>query len=94
MTITSGYRCPELNAAVGGASNSAHLFGCAADFVCTAATPLDICRAIEPYLVELQIDQLIHENESWVHVGRAPAGAQPRYECLTIDGGHTVVGIV
>src|SRR5262245_30603901 len=31
--VSSGYRCPELNAAVGGASNSAHLYGCAADIV-------------------------------------------------------------
>src|SRR4029077_19829076 len=33
VTITSGYRCPELNAAVGGVSDSAHLYGCAADLV-------------------------------------------------------------
>jgi uncharacterized protein YcbK (DUF882 family) len=32
MTITSGFRCPEHNAAVGGAPSSAHLSGEAADF--------------------------------------------------------------
>lgn len=31
MTITSGYRCPEKNERVGGARNSPHLFGRAAD---------------------------------------------------------------
>ena len=31
--ITSGFRCPELNAAVGGVANSAHVRGLAADFV-------------------------------------------------------------
>lgn len=29
--INSGYRCPELNKAVGGVDNSFHLDGCAAD---------------------------------------------------------------
>lgn len=32
MTITSGYRCPAHNAAVGGAPDSAHTRGEAADF--------------------------------------------------------------
>lgn len=32
ITISSGYRCPNCNASVGGASNSAHLLGSACDF--------------------------------------------------------------
>lgn len=31
INVTSGFRCPELNKAVGGVSNSAHLYGYAAD---------------------------------------------------------------
>lgn len=31
VVITSGYRCPDHNARVGGKQNSAHLFGKAAD---------------------------------------------------------------
>lgn len=31
VRVSSGYRCPALNKAVGGASNSFHLTGCAAD---------------------------------------------------------------
>lgn len=34
MHITSGYRCEELNKLVGGAPNSQHVEGCAADFMC------------------------------------------------------------
>jgi uncharacterized protein YcbK (DUF882 family) len=33
-TISSGFRCDEVNALIGGASNSAHKYGCAADFIC------------------------------------------------------------
>ena len=31
INVTSGFRCPKLNKAVGGVSNSAHLYGYAAD---------------------------------------------------------------
>jgi zinc D-Ala-D-Ala carboxypeptidase len=34
VVISSGYRCPELNRAVGGARNSDHIRGLAADFTC------------------------------------------------------------
>lgn len=32
ISVSCGYRCPECNASVGGASNSAHLYGGACDF--------------------------------------------------------------
>jgi hypothetical protein len=86
--ISSGYRCPELNKTVGGASNSAHLYGCAADFIIPDfGDVLDICHALEPHLRELGIDQLVNESGSgarWVHVGRAiPPSTAPRHQCLT-----------
>ena len=95
VLISSGYRCPDLNAAVGGASNSAHLYGCACDFTVPAfGTPLDICQAIEPYLAEWGVDQLIYENGSWVHIGRAIPPSEPRAESLTINSAGTFNGIV
>ena len=33
IVVSSGYRCKELNALVGGAKNSHHLLGCAADII-------------------------------------------------------------
>jgi len=90
MTITSGYRCAELNAAVGGVSDSAHLYGCAADFVIpSVGDPTEIVARLKPHLIELQIDQLIDESNSsgdrWVHVGRAiPPNTQPRYQCFAV----------
>lgn len=34
IVVSSGYRCKELNALVGGAQHSHHLIGCAADLIC------------------------------------------------------------
>src|SRR5215510_4112021 len=87
MLISSGYRCPELNAAVGGVSDSAHLYGAAADFtIPTFGTVDDICRTLQAHLVDLEIDQLINElggGSRWVHVGRAVAPAQPRHQSFS-----------
>ena len=95
VMVSSGFRCADLNAAVGGATNSAHLYGCAADItVPSFGTPLDVCRAVEPYVTEWGIDQLIYE-QTWVHIGRAiPPSTEPRCQCLTINSAGTFNGIV
>lgn len=85
VIITSGFRCGDLNEAVGGAENSAHLFGAAADFTIPAfGSVRAICEAVAPYMKELQIDQLINEYGSWVHVGRAVFGQEPRYQYFSV----------
>ncbi len=73
LHITSGYRCPQLNAAIGGAPNSAHCPGWAADFICPkAGAPFWAARAIAAHVPALKFDQLILEY-SWVHIAFAPA---------------------
>jgi hypothetical protein len=99
VTITSGYRSPQLNAAIGGASNSAHMYGCAADFTISGyGTPKQICKFLQKSIVALEIDQLIWEYPSgtqWVHVGRAiPPSTTPRYQVLTISPAGTFNGLV
>jgi zinc D-Ala-D-Ala carboxypeptidase len=81
--ITSGYRGPKVNKMVGGSTNSAHMSGLAVDFGCADfGSPLDICKALEPHMQTLGIDQLIHEYATWVHLGlRDP----PRHQAMTID---------
>jgi hypothetical protein len=91
ITITSGYRGPQLNAAVGGVANSAHCLGLACDFVCPDfGSPLAICRALEPHMAELGIDQLIYEFGAWVHLGLS--AGPPRHMALTIGNGGTRYG--
>jgi hypothetical protein len=84
VTINSGYRSPPVNDAVGGATNSAHLYGLACDFtVAGFGTPADVVEAIRPHLAALEIDQLIYEV-TWVHLGLCEPPDVPRCECFRI----------
>jgi zinc D-Ala-D-Ala carboxypeptidase len=74
ISISSGYRCPQLNRIEHGANDSAHLSGYAADFTCAAfGNPITIVRFLE--LSGLKYDQLIQEG-TWVHISFAPAMRQ------------------
>ena len=84
MVISSGYRSPKLNKAIGGAKNSAHLHGLAIDFVVPGfGDTRKIIRALNQFFKEKNIafDQLILEYPnspgSWVHLGyKHSSGAQ------------------
>lgn len=92
ISLTSGYRCSALNAAVGGSLNSAHMLGLAADIIVPQyGVPYDVCRAIVPYLAEFGIDQLIYEH-TWTHIGLSIDA--PRHQVLTLVQGGYVQGIV
>lgn len=91
ITISSGYRCPAVNSAVGGADASAHKFGLACDFTCPDfGTPEEVCHALENDIEKLGIDQLIFEYNDWVHMGLS--SGEPRYMALTIDNNGTETG--
>ena len=93
ILISSGYRCPQLNAAVGGSKSSAHMSGLAADFSCPGyGTPLHICKHLHSHMKELGIDQLIHEYDTWVHLGLRATDMTPRHQALTIDSKGTRSG--
>ncbi len=67
ITVNSGYRCPKLNAAVGGAKTSQHMRGEAADI--TAGSKTENKKLFELIRDNLPFDQLIDEsNYSWMHV--------------------------
>lgn len=69
IIVSSGYRCPILNHAIGGSRTSAHTSGLAADFIAPDfGTPLEIARVIERHADALDYDQLIYEG-AWVHIG-------------------------
>lgn len=84
ITISSGYRCKELNQAVGSSETSQHRLGCAADFKVKGMTPDAVVRAIIES--DIQYDQLIREFDSWVHIS-VPNDIYltPRNQTLIID---------
>ena len=70
ITITSGYRCPALNKAVGGVATSQHLEGEAADINIGKDNPA-LFRLMERMVKEgkITVGQLLDENGgSWIHV--------------------------
>lgn len=67
ITVNSGYRCPELNQAVGGARTSQHVRGEAADIT---AGNKQLNKLLFDYIKNnLPFTQLIWENGGlWIHV--------------------------
>lgn len=71
VLVSSGYRSPAVNAAVGGSPRSAHMSGYALDFIAPGyGTPEDIVTAI--HKSKINFDQIIMEG-TWVHLSFAPA---------------------
>lgn len=74
IIVTSGYRSPKLNKAVGGDANSQHMMGMAADIRTTSDLPEDNKKLYDLILeLNLPFDQLINEyGFDWVHVSYSP----------------------
>lgn len=73
ISVNSGFRCEALNRAVGGAKNSEHLSGCAADIdVHSIEGNKELFELIQK--LNLPFRQLIDEkNMSWIHVSYNPS---------------------
>jgi zinc D-Ala-D-Ala carboxypeptidase len=80
IIISSGYRSPQLNSAIGGVMNSAHLYGRAADIIVPGMAPRHVCRRIVS--MGLPFDQLIEEFGAWTHVATPTLGEAPRRQQL------------
>lgn len=97
IVVTSGYRCPKLNKKIGGATNSQHLYGQAADIRTVSDHPDDNMRLLQCLLdSKLPFDKLIAEyvddkgRPDWIHVSYSP---QKRGIKLTCKGGKYHNGI-
>lgn len=89
VIVSSGYRSPQLNAAIGGSKTSSHMQGYAIDMRCPDfGTPRQVFAALRD--AGIRFDQLILEmpnspSGGWVHVGFAP---EYRGERLVFDGSN------
>jgi len=81
LRVNSWYRCSELNRAVGGATNSAHLKGFAIDFLPLGRKIEEVFKAIAES--DLEFDQLILEHSGstyWIHISFDPRNRRQVFE--------------
>lgn len=91
IIITSGYRCPELNTAIGGSAVSQHMSGMAADI----DTAYDNRRLFKIIVENFNYDQLIWEfgddnNPAWIHVSYMEGARRERLRAYKDAGGSTI----
>ena len=86
--IDSGYRSPLVNANIGGAPDSAHMEGRAADVIPMLSRNATLWDAFEVlHHSQLPYDQIIFECRAWIHLSAPPQGQTPRRQALVATGG-------
>lgn len=94
IRINSGFRCPELNAAIGGSKFSQHMTGNASDIDVPGMEPIAVAQIIID--MDLPFDQLIHEFREWVHVSYDPTRGRNMILTARLVDGKTeyVTGLI
>lgn len=90
IRVTSGYRCPAINKAVGGASNSSHLKGNAADLQPLNGRQTDFNKFVIAYVAKNQIkfDEILKEKSGkteWLHFSLWSNDWQQRGKILNLE---------
>lgn len=89
IKVSSGYRSPAVNKAVGGAPTSAHQFGYAADLQPANGKQTEFEKFFVTVFSKLghKYDQIIIEKSKtsrWVHVGYKKADGTQRMMCFNL----------
>lgn len=85
INVTSGYRCPELNKAVGGVKNSAHLVGYGADLVSENFSAFT--KFVLDWIKDKDFDQCLIEQSGstrWLHIGYKNQNGEQRHQIKNI----------
>lgn len=93
IRVSSGYRCPDLNRAVGGSVSSVHMKGWAADIVPTDGRLSEFKSFVRGWLKETgrPFDQYIDERSlgaEWVHLGLYSNTGDTRRQVKTYSDGR------
>jgi len=84
IVVSSGYRSLQVNRLVGGADDSQHVKGEAADIVCPALGQPELFEKVRHS--GLPFDQLIDEFGSWVHVSYSPRNRREVLRARKLNG--------
>lgn len=96
LRVSSGYRSPALNAAVGGSNTSAHSHGYALDLVPMNGEMNRFKEFCREFLHARGFDQMISEDEDaygvpkWIHIGYKNAAGQHRRQFLSMVNGKYI----
>lgn len=71
LIVTSWYRPPLYNEAIGGATRSQHMLGRACDFIVEGVSADDVRTALYPKLAEFNLRMENLPRSSWVHLDMA-----------------------
>ncbi len=92
IIVSSGYRCPALNRAVGGVGSSAHLGGWAADTVPGNGRMTDYKRwmlnEFIPNNPQVRFDQIILEKSrtsEWIHIAIRDLRGRQRQRAFSLN---------
>ena len=99
--VSSGYRCPDLNRAIGGAKRSQHMEGRALDLDCDVFGRISNAELFNYIRENLEFDQIVWEfgtddNPDWVHVSYV-SDTDNRKRCLKAlrdDKGKTYYQVI
>jgi len=92
LYISSGFRPQAVNLAIGGAPNSDHLRGMAADFIALDHPTEHTAKIVRGLASSLPVAKVIYEYGQWIHVSLAPNISVPARSLLVAsrEAGQTV----
>ena len=89
LIVTSGYRCPQLNEAVGGSKKSAHQTGYAVDCVPANNKKKKFFEFCKEYLKSRDFDELLFEKNNsgsiWIHIALKSIDGKQRRKIRTLE---------
>lgn len=88
IIVSSGYRCPDLNKALGGSETSAHKLGWAVDLQPANGEIEKFKVFMVDYFKDKPFDQLLLESSGktqWIHYGKYNNKGNQRKQCFKIE---------